>query len=131
MNDRNKKLDSILKAVSSIQSGLLKVSNGENRQSYQVRVTSGEDNSLHCVISDDVLPKARIKNKAIHLIQKYHDDYFFITGHVDNIVRNNTRILSIAVNKACWYVRKRRGSVTWFSEKCIYEHQRELLRTAS
>jgi hypothetical protein len=131
MNDKNKKLNSILKAVSSIQSGLLKVSNGENRQSYQVRVTSGEDNALHCVISDDVPPKARIRNKAIHLIQKYRDDYFFITGHVDNIVRDNTRILSIAVNKACWFVRKRRGSVTWFSEKCIYEHQRELLRRAS
>ena len=60
MNDKNKKLDSILRAVTSIQSGLLKVSNGESRQSFQVRVTSGEDNSLHCVISDDVPPKARI-----------------------------------------------------------------------
>jgi hypothetical protein len=130
MNDKNKKLDSILKAVTSIQSGLLKVSNGESRQSFQVRVASGEDNSLHCVVYDDVPPKARIKNKPIHLIQKYHDNYFFITGHVDDIVRNNTRILSIAVNKACWFVRKRRGSVSWFTEKCIYEHQRELRRAS-
>jgi len=127
---KDHKLNSILRAVSSIQSGLLKVSNGENRQSYQVRVTSGDDNSLHCVISDEVPPKTRIRNKPIHLIQKYHDDYFFISGQVDNIVRNNTRILSIAVYKACWFVRKRRGSVTWFSEKCIYEHQPQLKKAS-
>ena len=117
-----KDLDNILQAVTAIQSGLLRFRNEEGQQTYQVKVASGGDKSIHCLVSDENVPRLRIKNKNIHLIQKYHDDYFFISGHVDGVVKNNSRIFSIAVNKACWFVRKRRGSVTWFSEKCTYEN---------
>ena len=117
----NQKLDNILQAATSIQSGLLRFRNEQGQQTFQVKIAAGEDNSIHCVISGDVPPKVRIKNKNIHLIQKYHDDYFFITGYVDSVGKNNARILSIAIHKASWFVRKRKGSVTWFSEKYSYE----------
>ena len=116
------KLDNILQAATSIQAGLLRFKNEEGQQTFQVKIAAGDDNSLHCVISGDVPPRIRIKNRNIHLIQKYRDDYFFISGYVDGVVRNNARILSIAINKASWFVRKRRGSVTWFSEKYTYEN---------
>ncbi len=117
----NHNLDNILQAVTSIQAGLLRFRNEEGQQTFQVKLASGDGRSIHCVISGEVPPKIRIKNKTIHLIQKYHDDYFFISGHVAGVVKNNSRILSIAVNKASWFVRKRRGSVSWFSEKFTYE----------
>lgn len=116
------KLDNILQAVTAIQAGLLRFQNEEGQQTLQVKVAVGGEKSIHCIISDQNATKLRIKNKNIHLIQKYHDDYFFISGHVDGVVKNNSRIFSIAVNKACWFVRKRRGSVTWFSEKYTYEN---------
>jgi len=118
----NQKLDNILQAATSIQAGLLRFRNEQGQQTFQVKIAAGEDQSIHCVISGDSVPKIRIKNKNIHLIQKYHDDYFFISGYVDGVVKNNARILSIAINKASWFVRKRKGSVTWFSEKYTYEN---------
>jgi len=118
----NQKLDNILQAATSIQAGLLRFKNEQGQQTFQVKIAAGEDQSIHCVISGDSVPKIRIKNKNIHLIQKYHDDYFFISGYVDGVVKNNARILSIAINKASWFVRKRKGSVTWFSEKYTYEN---------
>ena len=118
----NHKLVNILQAATSIQAGLLRFKNEDGQQSFQVRIAPGGDHSIHCVISGDVPSKVRIKNKNIHLIQKYRDDYFFISGYVDGVVKNNSRILSIAINKASWFVRKRRGSVTWFREKYTYEN---------
>jgi hypothetical protein len=118
----DQKLDNILQAATSIQAGLLRFRNEQGQQTFQVKIAAGSDHSIHCVISGDTVPKIRIKNKNIHLIQKYRDDYFFISGYVDGVVKNNARILSIAINKASWFVRKRKGSVTWFSEKYTYEN---------
>jgi len=118
----DQQLDNILQAATSIQAGLLRFRNEQGQQTFQVKIAAGDDQSIHCVISGDAIPKIRIKNKNIHLIQKYHDDYFFISGYVDGVVKNNARILSIAINKASWFVRKRKGSVTWFSEKYTYEN---------
>jgi len=116
-------LDNILQAATSIQAGLLRFRNEKGQQTFQVKIAAGDDHSIHCVISGDVLPKIRTKNKNIHLIQKHRDDYFFISGYVDGVVKNNARVLSIAINKASWFVRKRKGSVTWFSEKYTYQNE--------
>lgn len=118
----NQDLDNILQAATTIQAGLLRFKNEKGQQTLQVKIAQGDDRSIHCFISGDVPPKIKIKNKNIHLIQKYHDDYFFIAGYVDGVVKNNSRILSIAINKASWFVRKRKGSVTWFREKYTYEN---------
>jgi hypothetical protein len=122
----NHKLDKILQGVTSIQAALLRFRNEKGQQTFQAKVVWGDDRSIHCVISGDMPQRIRARNKNIHLIQKYHDDYFFISGYVEGVVRNNSRILSISVNKASWFVRKRRGSVSWFREKYTYENQQEL-----
>jgi hypothetical protein len=118
----NQELDNILQAATTIQAGLLRFKNEKGQQTLQVKIAQGDDRSIHCLISGDVPAKIKIKNKNIHLIQKHHDDYFFIAGYVDGVVKNNSRILSIAINKASWFVRKRKGSVTWFREKYTYEN---------
>lgn len=113
----NNKLNIILKEVTSIQSGLLRFKNKEGQQNLHVKVAA-DSNCLHCLVAEDM---PRITGKKIHLIQKYRNDYFFISGSIAGEVQHVAKVLSITIHKASWFVKKRKGSVTWFSEKHTYE----------
>ena len=125
------KLHVILQEVISIQAGLLRFRHREKQQNLQVKVACGSENSLHCVITSDMPANMKIRGKKIHLIQKYSDNYFFISGYILREVQETTRVLSINIIKASWFVRKRRGSVTWLREKHTYENERERMFLAS
>ena len=125
------KLNVILQQVISIQAGLLRFRHREKQQNLQVKVVFGGENSLHCVITGDMQGKIKIRGKKVHLIQKYSDNYFFISGYILRDVQETTRILSIGIIKASWFVRKRRGSVTWLREKHTYENAQEKMLLAS
>ena len=125
------KLNVILEEVISIQVGLLRFRHREKQQNLQVKVAFGSENSLHCIITSDMPANMKIRGKKIHLIQKYSDNYFFISGYILREVQESTRILSIGIIKASWFVRKRRGSVTWLREKHTYENEQERLSLAS
>ena len=125
----NRKLDIILQRVTSIQAALMRFKDEKGQHSVHVRVAFGNDNSLHCVITGDI-PKIKMTKKTGHLIQKYHDDYFFISGSFEKL-QSNSRVITLHITKACWFVRKKRGDLTWFSEKHTHEVGQALLRTAS
>lgn len=115
------KLHVIQQKIDSIQFGLLRLRDGEDhRNTWQVRTTANDDNSLNCIITDEA-PRRKLVNKNVNLIQKYRDDYLYITGTVDEEVNRKGKILSIRILKACWFVRKSRGGVSWLQEKYIYE----------
>ena len=124
------KLKIILQEVISIQAGLLRFRHREKQQNLQVKVAFGTENSLHCVITGEIPANMRIRGKRIHLIQKYNDNYFFIAGHILREVQESTRILSIGIIKASWFVRKRRGSVSWLREKHTYETEQGVAAVA-
>lgn len=128
----DKKLHSILGQVIAIQSALLRFRHRDGRENLQVKVAFNDDDSLHCVITGSLPSGIRMKGKRVHLIQKYHDDYFFIAGIVSKEVNGMSRVLSIEIHKAAWFVRRKNGSVTWMREKSTYE-KRELenMRIAS
>ena len=111
------KLNIILKEVTSIQSGLLRFKNKEGQQNLHVKVAA-DSNCLHCLVTEDM---PHITGKKIHLIQKYRNDYFFISGSIAGEVQHVAKVLSITIHKASWFVKKKKGSVTWFSEKYTYE----------
>ena len=111
------KLNAILKEVTSIQSGLLRFRNKEGQQNLHVKVAA-DSNCLHCLVADET---PRISGKKIHLIQRYRNDYFFISGTISGEVQHVAKVLSITISKASWFVKKRKGSVTWFSEKYTYQ----------
>jgi hypothetical protein len=117
----NQKLTTILRKVSSNQSATVRFRDKKGQQTLQVKVALGFDNLLHGMITGKVPRGVKFSNKTVHLVQKCHGDYFFMSGHVSNDVQENPRVLSIAVFRALWFVRKRRGSVSWFGEKQTYE----------
>src|SRR5689334_1218392 len=125
------KLNVILQEVISIQTGLLRFRHREKQQNLQVKVVFGGENSLHCVINSELPGNMKIRGKRIHLIQKYSDNYFFISGYIMREVQETNRILSIGIIKASWFIRKRRGSVTWLREKHTYENEQQALSMAS
>jgi hypothetical protein len=125
------KLNVILQEVISIQTGLLRFRHREKQQNLQVKVVFGGENSLHCVINSEMPAHMKIRGKKVHLIQKYSDNYFFISGYIMREVQETNRILSIGIIKASWFIRKRRGSVTWLREKHTYENEQQPLSMAS
>ncbi|MEI9807038.1 MAG: hypothetical protein WDO16_03660 [Bacteroidota bacterium] len=127
----NNKLTRILQEVISIQSGLLRFRHKDGRQNLQVKIVFGGTNSLHCIITGEVPEGMKIAGRKVHLIQKYNNDYFFISGDISREVQDTRRILSIAISKASWFVRKRKGGVTWLHEKSTYENEQQQLLAAS
>ena len=116
------KLKNIFDAVTSIQTALLRFRNEEGQQSLQIRVVSSDDHLVQCILPDEIPEQLQILNNKIHLIQKYHNNYFFISGNIMKPAQNN-KILSIAVNKAFWFVRRKKENISWFQKKYIYKNQ--------
>jgi hypothetical protein len=54
------------------------------------------------------------------LIQKDRENYMYIGGKITWEAQKNKLVLSIDIKKACWYVRKFKGSVSYLQEKCLY-----------
>ncbi len=126
----NKKLLHIQQKIDSIQFGLLRLRDEEAHDTWHVKTTTNEDNSLNCIITDE-LPGRKLVNKEVNLIQKHHDDYLYITGTVNEEVNRKSKILSIRILKACWFVRKSKGGISWLQEKYIYENFATELELAS
>jgi hypothetical protein len=112
-------IHNIQQKIDSIQTGLLRYKHNGKQISLRVKIAVNEGDTLNCVVADD-LPLQKLLNKNVTLIQKDHDNYMYIGGLITNEAQNNTLILSIDIKKACWFIRKSKGSVTWLQEKCVY-----------
>ena len=117
------RLKNIFDAVTSIQTALLRFRNEEGQQSLQVRVVYSDDHLIQCILQNEIPAQLQTLNKKIHLIQKYHNNYFFISGNIIGQTQEKSLILSLTVKKAFWFVRRKKENISWFQEKCIYENQ--------
>ncbi|MET0466322.1 MAG: hypothetical protein ABW007_24405 [Chitinophagaceae bacterium] len=116
----NNALQIIQQKINTIQTGLLKFRLKDSPVSLQVKAASGADHFFDCVTDDEV---KGLQNKQVRLVQKYKDDYIYITGKVESVVKKNKTIISIIILKACWFVRASEGTLTWLEEKQVYERQ--------
>lgn len=115
----NKKLRYISQKIDAIQLGLLRYHDKKDRITMHVKARTHDDHSLICTISaNDDLKKLR--NKKVNFIQKSDDDYLYVSGQVKEITDRDKKEVFISILKACWYVRKSRGSLSWLQEKHIY-----------
>src|SRR5690349_18594880 len=105
----NSELRFIREKISDIQFGILRCRENDVQKSWQVKAAPDENNVLHCIVSGDIAG-SEIVDKQVNLIQKYKNDYLFITGKVSAEARNKVQVLSINIAKACWFVRRSKGA---------------------
>jgi len=116
----NKKLHCITQKIDAIQFGLLRYHDKKDRITMHVKAKISDDNSLICTLTgnDDI---KKLRNKRINLIQKSGDDYLYISGQVTEATARDKKEVFICILKACWFVRKSRGTLSWLQEKHIYD----------
>lgn len=113
-------LQKILRKVESVQVGLLRVENKDEKLSLQARAGTNLD-QLNCIVeksnnSDSLL------SRNVSLIQKDKLDYLYISCKVKEEIQNKTAvIMSMEILKACWFTRRSKGSVSWLQQKYSYE----------
>jgi hypothetical protein len=120
----NKKLHQIQQKISHVQFGLLRFEDKDELLTLEVKTTTHNNASLSCIITDDSSCYT-MANKKVSLIQKNNDDYLYITGKVLEERLEKRKILSIHILKASWFVRRRKGSISWLKEKYVYETPEE------
>lgn len=105
-----------------IHFGFLRTCDKSNRETYPVKVaTALKGDGLDCVLDGEHL--LELKDKMVKLVQRYKDDYLYITGLVESGVelKGSQTILSISIYRACWFVRIEGGPTTWLEEKYTYQ----------
>lgn len=115
----NKTLDLMHQKIETMKHGLLRLREGKEL-SVQVSTSVYDGRRLNCIF-DEIGTENKLLNKDVVLIQKNGDDYFYITGYVDDEVKNFSKVVSLKITKACWFVRKRKGNVVWMQQKCVFE----------
>ena len=116
-----KDLRFIQEKISAIQFGILRTKDAEGNHAWQVKTDPNEETSFHCVITDD-RPCEQLVNTKVNLVQKHNDDYLYITGRVSAEADKKTKVLSIDILRACWFVRQSKGSISWLKQKYLYEN---------
>ena len=117
----NKSLYIIQQKVGSMRHGLLKFPEEGEKPRIQVSTTIDGTNRLNCVIKN-IDAEHPLMNKEVVLIQKNNKDYLYITGHVEDEVKTSSKVISLKITKACWFVRKAKGNISWLRQKYIYEN---------
>ena len=116
----NKTLRNIKQRVGAIQFGLMRVHDRSGQFTLQVKVAENEGDLLSCLVTDDI-PEKSMLNKNVTLIQKYHDDYLYIAGRIKDEMATGKKILSVEIRRACWFVKKTKGTTSWLQQYYIYD----------
>ena len=118
----SKSLHIIQQKIGAMRVGLLSVGEGPDKQRMQVSTSRiNEGNRLDCIING-VMNKEPLLNREVVLIQKSNNDYLYVCGRVDDEVKTSSKVVSLSITKACWFVRKSKGSTAWLRQKYIYEN---------
>ena len=111
--------NSIQEKICSIQLALLRYKHEGKQMTLHVKIAVDATDKISCVAAED-LPGHALLNKNVVLIQKDRENYMYIGGRIIHESKKNKLLLFIDIKKACWYIRKSKGSVTWLQEKCQY-----------
>jgi hypothetical protein len=114
----NSNLRTIRKKIDSIELGLLRYDDSDGRTTLHVTACTNADNSLTCTLTNNAGIE-RLANRKVNLVQKSDEDYLYISGEIKE-VDANASIIRFNILKACWFVRKSKGSLSWLQEKHVY-----------
>ena len=121
-----KTIHNIQQKIDALQNALLRFKHNGKQVSLCVKVTVDENDSLNCLLVSDDMQLQSLVNKNVTLIQRDHDNYMYIGGRIAKKAKTNKLIISIDIQKASWFLRKSKGSVTWLQEKCVYMPSQQL-----
>ncbi len=113
-----KKLVHIQKKIDDIQVGLLRFRDDQDQVTFHVKAKSNEDDLVNCIISGNA-DLSKLANRNVNLVQKYENDYLYISGQVEEKEGNSKKMLSFKIIRACWFIRKSKGTLSWLQEKYI------------
>jgi len=116
----NPNLLQIHRKVDEIKSGLLRFRQNDCQASLHVKVKISGINSLHCVMTNQADLNPMVPG-IVSLIQKSDKDYLYISGEIENQLPQNKKTFSVRIVKACWFILKSKGAVSWLQEKYIYD----------
>jgi hypothetical protein len=116
----NEDLNKIQQKINSVQLGLMRFHHQDELLTMEVKTTAHKDSSLDCIVINGY-PGYTMANKNVNLIQKNQHDYLYITGKVMRETQEGRKILSVRIVKASWFVRMRKGWVSWLREKYVYD----------
>ncbi len=123
----SKTLQLIHQKIETMRHGILRVREGTKQQRMQVSTSVYDGHHLNCVFKDNDTEE-ELLNREVVLIQRNDNDYLYITGHIDDEVKKNCKVVSLRIIKACWFTRKKRGRVAWLQQKYMYESPRYELK---
>jgi hypothetical protein len=115
-----KKLGHIRKKIDDIQIGLLRFRDDQDQVTLHVKAKSNEDDSVNCIIAGNA-DLSKLANRSVNLVQKYENDFLYISGQVKEKAGKNQKMLSFKIIRACWFIRKSKGTLSWLQEKYIYD----------
>lgn len=115
----NSNLLHIHKKIDEIETGLLRFQHNDNQLSLHVRAKTNGENSIHCDLADRADLKKIVPGK-VSLIQKSDKNYLYISGEIEK-QGPGKKTFSIRIIRACWFILKSKGSVSWLQEKYIYD----------
>ncbi len=116
----NSNLENIHRKIDEIETGLLRFRHNENQHSLHVRAKSDGENSIFFDFADKDDLKKVVPGK-VSLIQKSDKNYLYISGEIEKRVPGNKKTFSIRITRACWFILKSKGAVSWLQEKYIYD----------
>src|SRR5689334_13047514 len=116
----NVPVPNIQSKIDALQNALLQFMHNGKKVSVCVKVTVDNESSLNCIIATEDVPLQKLINKSVTLIQRDRENYVYIGGRIAQKAKTDRLILSIDIDKASWFIRKSKGSVTWLQEKCVY-----------
>ena len=118
----NRNFYPISQKINSIQVALLRYHVKDENITQHVVMKAYDDQTIICALTDTTKPSFRkMTGRRVNLIQKSNNDYIYLSGVVLEKEGINKRTLYIKLFKACWFVRKSKGTLSWLQEKHCYD----------
>lgn len=116
----NSNLLHIHKKIDEIETGLLRFQHNDNQVTLHVRAKSNGENLISCDFADKADLKKIVPGK-VSLIQKSDKNYLYISGEIEKQNTGSKKTFSMRITRACWFILRSKGSVSWLQEKYIYD----------
>jgi len=113
-------LTRIHKKMNEINSALVRFRDNDSQVSLHVTIKSDGKNSIDCR-AGEIVDLTNMRNKKVSLIQKSDKDYLYISGELIKKSPGDKKAFSLRIHRACWFILKSKGSVSWLQNKYIYD----------